>query len=184
MESVVPRSAGNGIRPSVQTDLQAKAQTGRNGIRPILIEMDLKTDTREEMELVHAQLCREQTGIKPSFYTEREIKFGRVYNKIYTETQNRAERVSNSGRVWVHICRETNLISCPNVHRHKQKWNQAGVGQVRPQERISESGRDRVRLSRQNLTESGRVVVQIHRKKNGFTAASGHHRLLDAEEKT
>lgn len=49
---------------------------------------------------------------------------------------------------------------------------------------MSESGRDRVRLSRQNLTESGRVVVQIHRKKNGFTAASGHHRLLDAEEKT
>lgn len=51
MESVVPRTARNGIRPGVQTDLKTKTQKERNGIRTILIEMDLKTD-REEMELV------------------------------------------------------------------------------------------------------------------------------------
>lgn len=34
--------------------------------------MDLKTDT-EETEAANVRLCREQTGIKPSFYTEKEI---------------------------------------------------------------------------------------------------------------
>ncbi len=45
MESVVPCAARNGIRPSIQTDLKTKTKKKRNGIRPILIDMDLKTDT-------------------------------------------------------------------------------------------------------------------------------------------
>lgn len=43
MKSIVTRSAGNGVRPGVKTDL--KIQRKRNGIRAILIAKELNINT-------------------------------------------------------------------------------------------------------------------------------------------
>lgn len=107
MESVVSGSAGNGIRPSVQTDLKDTGEEKWN-------QVDSKgSEYRDGGDgLVDLQLCRN----KLEAFKQRR-KFNLADFIIKSLKLKRAERILNStekitqsGQVEVQICRETNSI--------------------------------------------------------------------------
>lgn len=77
VESVVSGSTGNGIRPSVQTDLKDTGEEKWN-------QVDLKgSEYRDGGDgLVDLQLCRNKLE---QIYTEEEIQFGRFLQSNHTE---------------------------------------------------------------------------------------------------
>lgn len=86
MESVVPRAARNGVRPGVQADLRTKAHRDRRGLRPAIMEADLKNRHREE------------TGADASSFPRRN-----KVKQLFSESErkpNPSERVGKFGSFW------------------------------------------------------------------------------------